>query len=101
MAIITSLRNAKSKSTQPYTGVDFAVPARDPGRLTIDHHDHLTIDRLTAYDHATRSLPTLYATMLVPTSMRFTASVVTQWAMVNISPHMYCSTLELTFLVRQ
>lgn len=68
----------------------------DLGRLTLDHLPVATVRALAAYDHATCSLPTLYATVLVPTSIRFTANVVYQWVMVNNSMCMYCSTLGLT-----
>ena len=68
----------------------------DLGRLTLDHPPVATVRALAAYDHATCSLPTLYATVLVPTSIRFTANVVYQWVMANNSMYMYCSTLGLT-----
>ena len=64
-----------------------------PGRVTLDHPP---VDTVRAYDHAICSLPTLYATVLVPTSIRFTANVVSKWMMANNSLYMYCSTLGLT-----
>ena len=68
----------------------------DPGRLTLDHPPVDTVRALAAHDHATCSLPTLYATVLVPTSIRFTANVVSQWVMANNSLCMNGSTLGLT-----